>query len=192
MLLYVIYLFILIDQIDGLYQSIIQIGSTGFEYQAINPVQLISSLTVDKQILCVKSCHYLSSCRIVDYDPISKRCRLFEGDLTTGSIISSSSLSSIVGIEQISSDLYLPIHNQTCSYCVNNRYEICSIDTNSCQCPSHTYWNGSICLLKLFKNQKCNDINACRNDLNLTCTMNCYGEYTTCQTGVYQSKYHFN
>ena len=34
----------------------------------------------------------LSSCRMIDYDSISKRCRLFEDDSTTGSIISSSAL----------------------------------------------------------------------------------------------------
>ena len=35
------------------------------------------------------ACNQLSSCSIFDYESISKRCRLFQDDSTTGAIISS-------------------------------------------------------------------------------------------------------
>lgn len=182
LLLQTIYLFFFVaTSIDGLYQSTISISSTGFEYQPSDDVQLILSVTISTQKLCVQQCHFISSCRLFDYDSVSQRCRLFEGDLTTGSIVSSSSSSSIVGIENITSDLYSSIHNQSCSSCIHDRYQICSVDTNSCQCPPHTYWNGLICALKLFENQTCSGNDVCRDDLNLSCTMSCYGDYLTCQ-----------
>ncbi|CAF3172466.1 unnamed protein product [Rotaria socialis] len=127
----------------------------GLEYTPINNVQLIATKYIQTKFLCSAACNQESSCRIFDYDLISKRCRLFEGDSTTGSINLSSSPTSIVGVVSISSSIYSSINNQLCQACKGNRYEVCSAETNLCQYPVHTYWNGSLCALQLFENGTC-------------------------------------
>jgi hypothetical protein len=160
----------------------------GLEYQPNNNVQLISINSIQTKLLCSAQCNQLTTCRIFNYDTVSKRCRLFEGDLTTGSIILSSSTTSVVGTVQISSNLYSSVYNQSCQFCQQNRYETCSINASTCQCPGHTYWNGSVCALQLFENETCGQLNSCRSDLNLTCTTDCYGYFPKCLASVFDSK----
>ena len=165
-------------------------SSMGFEYQPQNSIQLIATKTIQTKILCSAACNQLTSCRTFDYDSVSKRCRLFEGDSTTGSIISSSSSTSVVGTIYISSNLYAPTHDEPCQMCQQNRYQVCSINTNLCQCPPNTYWNGFVCALQLFLNDSCGPLDVCRSDLNLTCTgTNCYGETGKCLPSNSTSKH---
>ncbi|CAF3648229.1 unnamed protein product [Rotaria sp. Silwood1] len=73
--------------------------------------------------------------------------------------------------------------NLTCAQnCNNGTYTQCVpiINNQPCQCPSLTYWNGSMCVNKSLENQTCSQLDACRDDLNLTCATNCYGSFTTC------------
>jgi len=160
----------------------------GLEYQPNNNVQLISTQSIKTKLLCSAQCNQLTTCRIFDYDTVSKRCRLFEGDLTTGSIISSSSTTSVVGTVQISSNLYSSVNNQSCQFCQQNRYETCCTNTSTCQCPGHTYWDGSVCALQLFENAICGQSNACRSDFNLSCLSDCYGYSSTCLPSTTYSK----
>ncbi|UJR29118.1 hypothetical protein I4U23_010332 [Adineta vaga] len=167
--------------IHAVYQSTITFSSTGKEFQPRYSLQLLTTQTTQTVTLCSAACNQLSSCRLFDYDSFSQRCRLFEGDTTTtGSIISSSSLTSLVGTVIISSTLYSAIHSQTCQLCQQNRYETCAMNTSTCQCPLHTYWDGSLCALQLFENDTCVQRDACRSDLNLTCTQDCYGRFIKC------------
>ncbi len=39
--------------------------------------------------MCAIACHQKWTCRTFDYDSNSRRCRLFEGNLNTGSIVTS-------------------------------------------------------------------------------------------------------
>ncbi|CAF1129137.1 unnamed protein product, partial [Rotaria magnacalcarata] len=52
------------------------------------------------------------------------------------------------------------------------------------QCPGNSYWNGSMCPLQLFENAACGQIDACRSDLNLSCIINFYGEFTQCSISI--------
>jgi hypothetical protein len=113
---------------------------------------------------------------------------LFEGDSTTGSIISSSSSTSVVGTVSISSTLYASTYNQPCEACQQNRYEVCSTNTSTCQCPDHTYWNGSVCALQLFENETCGQVDSCRSDFNLSCLTDCYGDSPQCLQSMIYSK----
>ncbi|CAF4233052.1 unnamed protein product [Rotaria sordida] len=90
------------------------------------------------------------------------------------------SQTSIVGSVILSASLYASMYNQSCSACQENRYQTCSSTTNTCQCPGNSYWNGSMCPLQLFQNAACSQIDACRSDLNLSCIINSYGEFTQC------------
>jgi hypothetical protein len=190
MMLLIFLLIVLPLSIIGIYESFMTLTSIGFEYQPQNSIQLIATKTIQTKILCSMACNQLTSCRTFDYDLVSQRCRLFEGDSTTGSIISSSSSTSVVGTVYISSNLYSSVHNQPCQMCQQDRYVVCSkntgscqwsSNTSSCQCPPNTYWNGSVCALQLFENDTCGQSDTCRSDANLTCiSANCYVEFAKC------------
>jgi hypothetical protein len=171
--------------IHSIYDSYMRLSSLGYEFQPQNHIQLSLETMFENRMLCSVACNQQPSCHAFDYDSISGRCRLFEGDLTTGSIISSALVGSIAGIVDLLPSLFAQTHNQLCQPCQESRYEICSADTNTCQCRPHTFWNGSICSLQLFENDTCSQIDSCRADLNLTCATDSYGQFTQCASGMY-------
>jgi hypothetical protein len=185
MMLFTILIIVTLSPIHSIYQSFVEFSSVGHEFQAQNPIQLLLETTFANQLLCSLACNQEPSCHAFDYDSISGRCRLFEGDLTTGSIVSSVSVDSIVGIVDLFPSLFSPTHNQPCGACLESRYEICSTTTNTCQCKPHTFWEGSICSLQLFNNDTCSQIDSCRADLNLTCMTDSYGQFNQCSSGIY-------
>ena len=190
MMLSVIFILLNLPFIHGNYESRIAITPAGYEFQLRYSIQLLASTTAQTILTCSAACNQLSSCRTFDFDSVSKRCRLFEADsVTTGSIIVSSSSTSRVGTVQISSDLYSSTHNQPCTLCSIDRYETCSSNTSTCQCPRNSYWNGSVCALQLFENDTCGQQYICRSDLNLTCTLDCYGLFSKCVLILTDSKY---
>ncbi|CAF1670714.1 unnamed protein product [Rotaria magnacalcarata] len=164
--------------------STLSLSLQGHEFQSEYDVQLIFNETVESLILCSAACNQNPSCRTFDYDSSSHRCRLFEADLTNGAIVATASQTSIVGSVILSASLYASMYNQYCSACQENRYQICSSTTNTCQCPGNSYWNGSMCPLQLFENATCSQIDACRSDLNLSCIINSSGEFTQCSIGI--------
>jgi hypothetical protein len=59
---------------------------------------------------------------------------------------------------------------QPCSQCSENRYMTCS--NNTCQCPLHSFWNGSLCENQRYENASCLNDEWCRNDpFGLICSM---------------------
>ena len=119
--------------------------------------------------------------------PSSRRCRLFEGDLTTGSMIPSASATSVVGTMVISPSMFAQSHAQPCQACVDSRYEICDANTSTCQCRPHSFWNKSTCAMQLFANETCSQVGSCRSDLNLTCVADFIGQFRECAPGTYCS-----
>jgi hypothetical protein len=189
MCLSVVALLLALPLIHTVYQSYMTLSSLGMEFQRRMSIQQLSNTTVATKLRCSALCNQLITCRTFDYDTVSTRCRLFEADTTTGSIIVSSSPSSLVGNVVIDASTFANTHGQSCSLCQQSRYEICSANTSTCQCPLNTYWNGRVCALKLFGNQPCLHEDACRSDLNLTCARNCYGEFSRCQSSSTNSKF---
>ncbi|CAF1389917.1 unnamed protein product [Rotaria magnacalcarata] len=170
--------------VHAIYSSTLSLSLQGHEFQSQYDVQLIFNETAESLILCSTACNRNPSCRTFDYDSSSRRCRLFEADLTNGAIIAMASQTSIVGSVILSASLYASMYNQSCSACRENRYQTCSSTTNTCQCPGNSYWNGSMCPLQLFENATCSQIDACRSDLNLCCIINSSGEFTQCSIGI--------
>lgn len=158
----------------------VSLSSMGQEFRPKMNITLLLHTSIRTHIRCATLCHKIITCRTFNYDASSKQCQLFEADASTGEIVSSPSLSSLVGTVHIIPSLYTLSHNRPCTTCLHSRYEICSTNTNTCQCPSHTYWNGQICALRLFLNDACTQADSCRSDLNLTCSINCYGEFERC------------
>ena len=183
MLLFVIIMFIVLPTIHSIYQSRIAFSPTAHEFQPRNSIQLILVTTVRSRIICSAACNEQPACRTFDYDSASSRCRLFEADGTTGSIISSASPTSVVGSVLISPSQFLRTHNQSCEVCQEDRYEYCSTNGSTCQCRPHAFWNGSVCLLQLYENDTCSQTDACRSDLNLTCAT-VSGQFSVCTSGI--------
>ena len=170
-MLQIIFFSSLVFSVHTIYQSAIHLSSHGFEFQPQHNVQLMQESMTQNRLLCSVACNQQRFCRTFDYDSTSTRCRVFEADTATGSIVPCNSSTSIVGTVILSSLLFATMHNQSCETCQESRYEICSPSSSTCQCPSHTFWNGSVCLLQLFVNASCSQTNDCRTDLNLTCAI---------------------
>jgi hypothetical protein len=181
MLLSIILMIVVLPPIDSMYQAQIGLSSPGYQFQYRYSIQLISTLTTRNRMICTAECDQEPLCHTFDYDSASRRCRLFEGDLDTGSIVASTSLTSIVGTVIISPSLFDLTHNQSCERCQENRYVYCPVNISTCQCRPHTFWNNSVCSLQLFENDTCSQIDACRADLNLTCSKLDNGTFSQCK-----------
>jgi hypothetical protein len=173
-------LLLLLARASPVYYSYIALSSFGMEFQPRMATQILSMATSRSIARCSAACNQLEPCRTFDYDSSSKQCRLFEGDSTTGSTVPSASPTSIGGTVPVFPSLFTSTHNQPCPMCDQTRYGFCSMNTSTCRCPKHTYWNGLICALQLFDNDTCAQIDACRSNFNLTCSANMYGEFQKC------------
>jgi len=168
----------IIESIPVGWQSSTNLSSNGLEFSPVDQQALLLSINTANSIFsCTRLCHSNGRCRIFDFDGQSYRCRLFEGNITTmGSIVASSSSQSRVGSIQIRPDQFTN-HGQSCSFCQGNRYLTCLNGT--CQCPTNTYFDGSICESQKLLGIDCGNTTECRNDLNYTCLsrMQCGRKY---------------
>nr|ACD54596.1 endoxylanase precursor-like protein [Adineta vaga] len=140
----------------------------GNQFQVAHTVELLTtSCNILTIIRCTTLCYRHIQCRTFDYDSTLKKCRLFEGSVDTGTLISAPS-STIVGWIILKQSLY-NFYNATNNYCMNSRFLDNNIVSNLCQCPIHTFWNGSVCANQKYVGQGCVNDNCCRTDLNLTC-----------------------
>ena len=163
------------QQQSQIFQSSIYLASFGTTFEPQNQIELLGTFSnIPSLIRCSMKCNQDRQCRTFDYDQSSCICRLFEGELSTGTVITNSALpSSRVGairynISQTAQS-YLS-YNKTCNQCKSgkNRYLQCL--NNTCQCPYNTYWNGQMCLNQLYNGSNCSyGLPSCREDLNLTC-----------------------
>ncbi|CAF1256930.1 unnamed protein product [Adineta ricciae] len=153
--------------LQTIWQSQTNVSEVGLEYSALDNQTLLFQYSAKSLILCTAQCFATASCRIFDFNAQTRRCRLFEGDLSTsGSIIASTSMQSRVGSIQVSPAQFAA-RGAPCSSCQGNRYLVCINAT--CQCPPHTYFDDSICKSQKLLGAKCNMSYACRTDLNYTC-----------------------
>jgi hypothetical protein len=186
MLQAIILLLVSLSPIYCNYQSYLTQSPLGLEYLPRNPVQLLMQITAQNQISCVALCNLQPSCRTIDFDLTSRRCRLFEGDLTTGSVVPSTSPTSVVGLVIISPALFVQGQPHTCQACRESRYEMCASNRSTCQCRPHTFWNNSTCVLQQLENSTCSQIDGCRADLNLTCVKDFNGQFKRCSSGQFR------
>jgi hypothetical protein len=152
---------------DG-WQSSTNLSSNGFEFSPVDQqALLLASTTANSIFSCTQQCHTMTQCRIFDFDGQSNRCRLLEGNIATmGSIVVSASSQSRVGSIKLRSEQFVNL-GQPCSSCLGSRYLTCA--NNTCQCPAHTYFDGSICQSQKLLGDDCGNNTECRNDLNYTC-----------------------
>ena len=155
------------------FKSRIIYSGQGNQFSPSNMVgQLLSTSMTTSLRMCAIACNANVLCRVFDFGVgLSQQCRLFEGDpMTMGSIISSSSPDSTVGVVQISADLFVGYGLPCSSFCQQNRYLICG-SNSTCQCMANTYWDGSMCVPQTpVLGAPCQqNMSTCRQDLNYTC-----------------------
>jgi hypothetical protein len=160
-----LYLILVTNAFQQVYFTLTTLGN---QFQPANSVELLTISFNTRTILsCAILCYRNNQCRTFDFDSNSQECRLFEGSLDTG-ILLSVSPSTIVGWINIDQSLYY-FYNASNDKCLNNRF----LDTNSlsglCQCPIHQFWNGSMCLNQRYHGQLCQNDNWCRTDLTINC-----------------------
>ena len=114
------------------------------------------------------ACYLNVQCRTFDYNSSSLDCRLFEGALETGHIVPAIPTSNVGFLKNIPA--FFTAFHQPCSKCAKNRYLTCSNST--CECPLHSFWNGSQCGNQRYENASCLSDEWCRNDpFGLICSM---------------------
>lgn len=160
---------------QAFFQSAMVFSHPGKQFVPVNaPAQLLSTCFTNSIKQCAVACNNNPQCRIFDYSAsLPQQCRLFEGDTTTlGSISSSSSAQSNVGIVKISASLFAEYGLPCSSYCEQSRYLTCG-NNSTCQCMTHTYWDQSISMCvpqSPVLGASCQpNMNMCREDLNFTC-----------------------
>jgi hypothetical protein len=163
-----------------------RLSSSGENFKPANSIELLETCSVSsllqcgygknehffnilKQIMCHPlACYVNVQCRTFDYDSSSLVCRLFEGALDTGHIVSAASTSRVGFLNYF--PIFFTAFHQPCSQCTQNRYLTCS--NNTCQCPFHSFWNGSQCENQRYENASCLNDEWCRNDpFGLICSV---------------------
>ena len=131
------------QQQSAIFQSSFHLTAFGTAFQPRNQIELLGIFSSIPTLLkCSMQCNQNRQCRTFDYDQSTRICRLFEGEFTTGTLITNSTLSSSrVGAVNYDTahvkQSYLS-YNKTCGHCGRgaNRYPQCL--NNSCQCPRNT------------------------------------------------------
>ena len=169
------------QQQNHIFQSSLYLTPFGTQFQSSNAIELLGILPNIRSILrCTMMCNQNRQCRTFDYDQSSLICRLFEGELSSGTIVYNSiPITSRIGAINYNTAIIPTLYsayNQTCDQCTvgGNRYLECI--NNRCQCPINTYWNSQMCANQVFNGSNCSSVSTCRQDLNLTC----YSPTSTC------------
>jgi len=162
------------------------LSEAGYQFEAANSVELLSTFNNVREIIpCATICYRNSQCRTFDFDSSSKQCRLFEGSVDTGSLVANFSTTK-VGSINISPSMY-SLYNASSDQCVDNRFLDSETVSGRCECPIHTFWNGSMCLNQRFINDTCENNDWCRIDLWINClAFQCVGK--TCLLSVQEEK----
>ena len=163
------------QQQSQIFQSSIYLTPFGTAFEPRNSIELLATFSnIRSLIYCSMKCNQDRQCRTLDYDQSSRICRIFEGEFSTGTVITNSSLSSSrIGAVRYNTTVTIQSflsYNKTCDHCTNGRNRYLQCLNNRCQCPPNTYWNGQMCLNQLYTGSSCSHMStSCREDLNLTC-----------------------
>lgn len=168
---YVLFVLLVSEVHPQILSASFTLSSDGTEFIPVDSSLLLK--TIDQPNIsrtgCASACNKLIPfCLTFDFDSLSHRCRLFQGDLTTGQIsLSTLPSHSVVGTFNMDVQIFTN-YGQACSQCAENRFLTCINST--CRCPSQTYFNGAVCQPQQFAGAPCISSSVCRTDLNYTCT----------------------
>jgi hypothetical protein len=157
-----------------IFQSIMILQGTGTDFIPANPIELITTYTdLPTLISCYIKCNMDPLCRtFVSNITWPFVCRLYQGSIDTGTVVATYSPTSQVAGLRYDASLY-GVYNQGCDLNLPplDRYLICI--NGSWNCPTGTYWNGSMCINQVYYESSCNANKTCRDDIGLICSSIC-------------------
>ena len=160
---------------QGIFQAQMTFFSPGKQFVPVDAAaQILLTTTTSSLKTCAIMCNNNDRCRVFDYGvSASQVCRLFEGDASKlGSISSSSSALSVVGMIKLSAILFAEFGLPCTADYQQSRYLTCG-NGSTFQCILHTYWDDSVsmCLPQspILGSPCQQNLSMCREDLNLTC-----------------------
>ena len=159
--------------------SHVNVWLAGTRFEPVNPIEMLSNSTARSFFYCSATCNKNPQCRTLNYNSVSKQCILFEGAVSTGTVLVNNTSSWKVGSVHLTTDLY-KCYNQTAVQCDFNRYIVEDAVTGLGVCPNHTYWTGTMCSNQVYLGSPCVSNAWCRTDALLRC-VNISG--MICQTG---------
>jgi hypothetical protein len=167
---WLVILFVMFTTTNGFQPAQFILSTSGNLFEPINSVELLSSSSnINRIASYAMLCYRNSQCRTFDFDSISHQCRLFEGSVDTGTLLSSLS-TNVVGWLNMNPSLF-NLYGASSDQCVNNCLLYSNISSGLCECQIHTFWNGSMCVNQKFSGDACVDNSWCRTDLGINCTM---------------------
>jgi hypothetical protein len=174
---------------DGFDPAKFALSQAGSQFKPANPVELLGAYTNVRAIIpCATLCYRNSLCRTFDFDSSSQQCRLFEGSVDTGTLLPNFP-STVVGWINMTPSLF-NLYNVSNDQCVDDRFLDSQTVSGLCECPIHTFWNGSMCLNQGFANDTCENNDWCRADLWINCTLGkCVGK--TCLLSIQENNKRF-
>ncbi|CAF1582370.1 unnamed protein product [Rotaria magnacalcarata] len=127
------------------YQVKFKLTSFGMKFQYPNISDLYSvQSNVFSTIRCAKICSIEPECQTFDYDISSNVCRLFSIWSYQGTIVASTSSTSLVGYVEQTIGLY-SLYRKPCNSSRDiNRYLLCT-SNNLWSCRAQLVYNGSVC-----------------------------------------------
>ena len=147
--------------------SQIKVWPVGTNFQPANSVELISTFTARTYFICSTYCNRNIQCRTFVFDLLSNQCTLYEGEVSTGQILTNSRTTQVGSIRYVST-LY-NCYNKSESQCVFDRYVTTTNSSNVGTCPKGTFWNGVMCINQYYQGVACSTDDMCRNDVGLVC-----------------------
>lgn len=162
---------------NGLQPALFTLSTMGNQFQAADSIELLGTFAnIHAVIPCTMLCYENIQCRTFDFNSNSQQCRLFEGSVDTGTILSTSVLSSVVGWINMDSSMF-DLYNASNDQCTDNRFLYSDTSSGFCSCPIHTFYNGSMCLNQRYVGEVCENNNWCRTDLFINCILSiCVGK----------------
>ncbi|CAM4821428.1 unnamed protein product [Rotaria magnacalcarata] len=127
------------------YQVQFKLTSFGmtFQYPNISDLYSVQS-NVFSTIHCTMVCSIEPECQTFDYDISSNVCRIFSIWSYQGTIVASTSSTSLVGFVEQTIGLY-SLYRKPCNSSIDtNRYLLCTSD-NLWSCRAQLVYNGSVC-----------------------------------------------
>ncbi|CAF1287301.1 unnamed protein product [Adineta steineri] len=163
---------------NGFQPSQFTFSQAGYRFQPANNVELIFTFSNTRtSATCAIHCYQNILCRTFDFDSSSHQCRLFEGSVNTGTLISTV-ITTLVGWIEMDASMFT-LYNATSDQCINNRFLYSDPISGRCECPTHTFYDGSMCLNQRFAGDTCTSNSWCRTDLNINCIASiCVGPTT--------------
>jgi hypothetical protein len=144
------------------------LSTLGIGFQSANTIEDLSTFFFVRSVTsCAALCLRDIRCRTFEFDVQSQSCRLFEGSVDTGSLLSAAS-TTLVGWINVDPSTF-EWYNGSSDQCVDHRFLSSDNPSGLCRCFMNTFWDGSMCVNQKYSGDVCVDTHWCRSDLALGC-----------------------